>query len=84
MYYVYLLATNKGKTYIGCTSDLRRRYKEHSNKEVYSTKNDEYRLVYYEAYVSKKDALRREKRLKDGRANNELKKRVHESIQEVF
>ncbi len=54
------------------------------NKEVYSTRNSEYKLVYYEAYASKKDAIRREKRLKDGRANNEVKKRVQERIKEIF
>ena len=56
MYYVYILK-KEGKYYIGYTEDLRRRLKEH-------TYEGNTTLVYYEAYVNKKSATNREKKLK--------------------
>lgn len=51
--------------YVGCTKDLRRRLKEHNNKEELSTKHYvPFTLVYYEAYLNAKDAHRRESYLK--------------------
>jgi len=55
MYYVYLIRNIKTKeTYIGYTDDLKRRFKEHRDK------NPE--LIYYEAYKNKEDAQDREDR----------------------
>lgn len=69
MYYVYILNINS-KSYIGCTEDLRRRFKEHKSK-------GDVELVYYEAYSFKKLATQREKKLKDyGSAWRALKKRI--------
>ncbi len=82
MYYVYLLVNEKGTTYVGYTNDLRRRYQEHQTGQNIYTRKGVWRLVYYEAYLSKADAMLREKRLKDGRAKMELKKRVQSSIEE--
>jgi putative endonuclease len=65
MYYVYFLQLVNGDVYKGSTEDLKRRFKEHTDGKVESTKN--YRpmkLIGYEAYVLKTDALRREKFLK--------------------
>lgn len=85
MYYVYLLQSCKfDKKYIGCTSDLKKRFKEHNNELVESTKKHKpWKLVYYEAYTSKYDAFNREKSLKSDytrkrylflRINDSLKK----------
>lgn len=39
MWYVYLLQSKKNKRwYTGCTSDLRKRFKQHNNNEVTSLK----------------------------------------------
>lgn len=39
-YYVYILQSQKdGQFYTGYTSNLRKRYKEHQNGKVFSTKN---------------------------------------------
>ena len=84
MYYVYVLKNEKGNLYIGFTKDLRERFKKHNSKgSRYTSRYDEWKLVYYEAYVSKKDAMEREKRLKDGRARYLLKKRIKHSTEEV-
>ena len=76
MYYVYCIQHTKSKNlYYGYTSDLKRRFKEHSNKD----KN--WKLIYYEAYDSNIDARKRELKLKDyGQTRTHLKKRIYNSI----
>lgn len=66
MFYVYILKSSKdGSLYIGFAEDLKARLVKHSQGLVRSTKNlRPLILIYYEAYKSKKDALIREKRLK--------------------
>lgn len=87
MHYVYVLHNLKSKQYyFGCTDDLRRRFSEHKNGENVSTKsNCEYwKLIFYEAYLSKKDALIREKQLKrHSSASIFLKKRLINSLIEL-
>lgn len=65
-YYVYLLSSNKTSgIYMGCTGDLKNRIKEHNEGKVYSTRKMlPVKLIYYEAYESKKCAFEREKSLK--------------------
>jgi len=76
MYYVYTIQSKKNKiVYVGYTNDLRKRLKEHNLGKVFSTKP--YRpfdLIYYEAYLNKKDALGREKFLKSGWGKNYLRR----------
>lgn len=74
MFYVYLIKNKKtDKTYIGYTSDLRRRAKEHKSKNP--------DVIYYEAYKSEKDARKRELKLKQrGQAVRRLKERLEESL----
>ncbi|MCL5019812.1 MAG: GIY-YIG nuclease family protein [Patescibacteria group bacterium] len=65
MHYVYFLRLKNRDIYTGYSDDLKRRILEHKNGKVDSTK--QYLpcvLIGYEAYLSKKDALRREKFLK--------------------
>ena len=66
MFFVYVLFSKKdSKLYIGLTNNLKRRYKEHQQGLVISTKNRlPLNLVYYETYTSKKDAAEREQKLK--------------------
>lgn len=69
MYYVYILKKNS-KFYIGYTEDLRRRLKQHKVQANAF-------LIYYEAYLSKKLAISREKKLKShGSAWRSLRKRI--------
>jgi putative endonuclease len=79
MYYVYLLKSQKtDKLYIGYTSNLQKRYKEHSEGKVKSTSPFvPWKLVYYEAYHNNEKAKEREFKLKHfGQAYGHLKKRV--------
>ena len=58
------------KQYIGSTVDLKRRLAEYNSDDNKGyTRGRKWKLVYYEAYLSKRDARKREKQLKaDGRA----------------
>ncbi|MCU0653516.1 MAG: GIY-YIG nuclease family protein [Candidatus Pacebacteria bacterium] len=75
MYYVYiLLCEGDGKLYIGYTSDLKQRIESHNKGFVTATKNRRpLVLMHYEAYISSRDAKRRELFLKGGKGHEELK-----------
>ena len=84
MYYVYLIKSKKSSfQYIGNTNDLKRRFTEHNEGKEISTKyNAPYKLVYYEAYADKRDALERERKLKHyGSSAGHLKQRVKFSLE---
>ncbi len=67
-YYVYILQSQKNNSlYIGYTSDLRKRFKQHNNGESQATKPFRpYKLIFYEAFLSRIDAKNREIYLKGG------------------
>ena len=83
MYFVYLLKSKKSNNlYLGYTNDLKKRIDEHNQGLSRATKSCiPWRIVYYEAYFSKEEAIRREQNLKL-RANawNQLKLRIKKSI----
>ena len=74
MYFVYVVRNKiTRELYIGYTEDLKRRFKEHKDK------NPE--LIYCEVYKSKKDATQREKQLKRrGQSIRWLKNRIKHSL----
>ena len=83
MYYVYLIRSQKDKElYIGSSNDLKKRFKEHNDGLVRSTKSRRpFDLIYYEAYKSEKDARHREQSLKlRANALNQLKRRLTGSL----
>ncbi len=83
MFYVYVLRSQKDKNlYIGYSEDLRRRFREHNQGKVPSTKNRApLNLVYYEAYLAVSDAKHRENMLKRFSASYvHLKKRIRNSL----
>lgn len=63
LYYVYVLLSFKdSKLYIGFTTNLERRFRQHSSGQTISTKSRRpFKLLFYEAYISRSDAERREK-----------------------
>lgn len=83
MFFVYILKSLKdNKFYIGSTSNLKRRLKEHNSGLVKSTKSRKpLKLVYFEGYASEKDARQREYNLKlRAKALRQLLKRIKESL----
>lgn len=67
MFYTYVLQSDKDESlYIGYTSDLSKRIKEHNQGLNISTKKYmPWKIIYYEACLSEIDAERREKYLKN-------------------
>jgi len=65
-YYVYILKSLKdGKFYTGCTANLKKRLTQHNNGVVRSTKaRRPLKLVYWETFATRSEAMRRERRLK--------------------
>lgn len=69
MYYLYVLKSEKNqRKYIGSTDDLKRRLKEHNLGQggKYTKDNRPFVLIYYEAYIDKKDAQEAERFYKTG------------------
>ena len=85
MYYVYVIqnVTVPDDFYLGSTPDLKRRLKEHNEDKGYYTSGGQWRVVYYEAYMSLKTARNRERSLKKGKARILLMQRIKESLDEV-
>ena len=74
-YFIYIL-TNKNHTvfYTGVTNDLVRRVYEHKSKLIdgFTSRYNIKHLVYYEEFNDVKDALEREKQIKDYRREKKL------------
>lgn len=79
MHYVYLLECQDDKSwYIGQTDNLDERVIRHNaglGARTTSLKQN-WRLIYYEAYLIKADAIGREKFLKSGSGRTYLKKQL--------
>jgi putative endonuclease len=77
-YYTYILRSDvDGQLYTGCTNDLRKRLRQHTDGHVVSTsKRRPLELLYYEACMDQSDAFAREKYLKSGMGKRYLKNRL--------
>lgn len=82
MYYVYVLQSLKDKKfYIGFSHDLRKRLKDHNSGGTKSTKTRRpFKLLYYEAHLSEKDARRRERYFKTEKGKNSLRQMLRDSL----
>ncbi len=83
MFYVYIIQSIKDKgIYIGYTSDLKKRLKEHNQGKTKSIKHRiPFTLIYYESYLNKTDARKREIELKNnGQQREILMKRIDNSL----
>ena len=75
-YYVYVLQSLKypDKLYIGSTPDLKKRVTKHNRAVNFSTRPyAPWKLIFYEAYLYKADALRRERYLKTNKGSKVIK-----------
>jgi len=82
-FYTYILYSLKDNgLYIGFTNNLRRRLGEHRDgKSKYAGHRGFNELVYCEIYKSMKDAIERERMLKDyGSSLGHLKRRIKFSL----
>jgi len=78
MYYTYvLLSTKEKKLYLGFTQDLKTRIELHRRGFMMKGKNNgSLKLVYLEACLNKKDAVRRDKYLSSFFGRRYLKTRL--------
>lgn len=79
MHYVYVLKSKvDGNSYVGYTTDLKNRKRQHDEGKVISTKNRRpLELVYYEACRNKNDAIKRERYLKTTYGRRYIKNRLY-------
>ena len=71
-YYVYIMANRRnGTLYIGVTNDIARRAYEHKTHQIpgFTAKYRIDKLVYFEYFKDIKDAIAREKQLKEWKRN---------------
>jgi len=68
MFYVYVLRSESDSGfYIGFSTNLRARLRQHQDGESFATSHrGPWKLIYYEAYTEREDAEGREKFLKSG------------------
>ena len=75
MYYIYIMKSERnGKRYAGSTSKLPLdRVKDHNNgSNQFTRQNGPWNLIYSESFITKDEALRREKFLKSGQGRKWL------------
>tara|TARA_Y100000590_G_scaffold108259_1_gene123107 strand:+ start:235 stop:486 length:252 start_codon:yes stop_codon:yes gene_type:complete len=80
-YFVYLLGSYKGKkliTYAGYTTNLKKRLSLHNNgKGAKFTKGRNWKIMYYEKFIEKKEAMSREYYIKKNRKFRNLIKEIY-------
>ena len=84
MFYVYVIQSDRDtdRFYIGYSADLRQRLKQHNGNSNCSTRGTTWRLVYYEAYLTRDAAIQREQILKgDGRTRRHLMERIRTMLE---
>ncbi len=76
-YYVYVLRSIRfERNYVGFSSDVEKRLKEHNGGKTKSTKGYRpWRILFYEEFSTKKEALDREKYLKSGIGRDYIKRK---------
>jgi len=83
MFYVYVLRSIKdpNEIYVGYTTNLKKRFSLHQKGLVQSTKPYRpWRLIFYEVYISRADAKRREEYLKTAKGKRVLKLMLQDTL----
>ena len=75
MYYFYVLQFEENrKLYYGYTENLKKRIAEHKSGESdFTSRNGNFKLIFYEAYINKKDAKEAERYFKSGHGREVLR-----------
>ena len=74
MYYVYLIECEDKTLYTGITTDIQRRFKEHSSGKggAYTRSKKVERVLYTEEFKTRSGALKREAEIKGWRREKKL------------
>jgi putative endonuclease len=85
MFFTYVLLSKKdGNFYTGYTSDLKNRISKHNNGHIESTKmRRPLELIYFEACLNEKDAIRRERYLKTSWGKRYIKSRLQNFLRSI-
>ena len=86
MYFVYILRSLPDrKTYVGRTEKLpvRRLYEHNLGSNKWTSRHKPFELIYFESYICKEDAIRREKYLKSG-IGNKLVVLIRDNFNKVY
>jgi putative endonuclease len=77
-YYTYILFSEKlNRYYIGYTSDLQDRIAKHNRSlKGYTSMGKPWKLVYFESFISKSEAMQRETQLKSWKNVNRIKELI--------
>ena len=85
MWYVYVIKSLKnGRLYVGSTNDIKRRLNEHNDGigGKYTKDNRPFKLIFYEAFLNKKDAIKDELFFKTGYGREVLKAKLKNYLKE--
>ena len=84
-FYIYVLESlGDGDRYIGFTTNLPKRIKEHEKGLSFSTKPRlPMKLIYFEACVNRDDTMRREKYFKTDKGKSTLKLMLRNSLKSL-
>ena len=74
MYYVYLIECADKTLYTGITTDIQRRFKEHSSGKggAYTRSKKVKKVLYTEQFETRSEALKREAEIKGWRRDKKL------------
>lgn len=80
MFIVYVIENEAGKRYIGQTSNVEKRLERHNKRLPYKKTNytakqgKNWKIVYAEEFITRNEALKREKELKSFQGREYIKK----------
>lgn len=83
MWFAYVLKSKKnGRLYVGYIADIDNRLREHNKKQggSYTSKNAPFDLIFYEAFLDKRDATKAELFWKSGYGREVLKDKIKYSL----
>jgi len=82
MHFVYVLMDGgSGRLYVGQTNDISIRLNQHRSGQTWTTaRMNDVRLIFYEAFRAKGDALRRESYFKTSKGKISLRQIIRESL----
>jgi putative endonuclease len=76
-YSVYILKNDNGKIYIGQTTNVSKRLIEHNETgKGYTSKYRPWKVIHVDKFLSRKDAMVREKYLKTGAGRDWINQKI--------
>ena len=84
MWYTYnIISLKNGKIYTGYTGNLIQRMKEHNSKRggLYTSRNAPFKLIHYEAFLTKQEATKQEQFYKSGYGKEVLKSKLNKTLE---